>query len=269
MRAYEWSLPFLVVLLAANPAAFAGSQSLLDPYANIQPPSSKSSKNPVQNLAPMPNGNPSPTTTSTYVTMPAPEGNNASQSAASSGGILSGMSDIKEGCTKTVKAAGSGLISGTKAAGVRVAQGGKIVKDGVAKSTKKVRAGLTAGARVSGEYFVKGARVIGQGLKTTGEKVKGGAGIVGNKVVALPQAIGRKVGGDNQTQTSTAQNFGVPHNQAESAATTTTLGVASGTTEKVSLSHKLKSRFGKIFGKSGNEATKATASSNPTRNLPQ
>lgn len=85
------------------------------------------------------------------------------------GGMLGGLKTISEGCSKTLKAATSGVVSGTK----------------------KVGSGIAGGAKASGSLVAKSAGLVGAGMKTTGEKVKAGTGAMGEKMAVIPQTIGK------------------------------------------------------------------------------
>ena len=104
-------------------ASFAGSQSLLDPYANIQPNLTtdtkplgdrttkkppkhnkvKAAKTPEQNTVEQNPAKQAPVATKTTVN------NNL--------GFLSGMKEIQHGCATSFKSAGQAIVSGGKAAG--------------------------------------------------------------------------------------------------------------------------------------------------------
>lgn len=187
----RWYIPTAAafLLLAGAPGVLAGSQtSLLDPYQYIQAPQKKdkqAKKDPASAAAP---AEEQPTTTATYVTMPAPEGEGKGV-AGKAGGIISGVN-------AKFKAAGSGIIDGTKHAGAKITTvfggSGKQMGDGLSNGTKKVGSTIANGAKASGGYFMKGARVIGHGLKSTGEKMKEGTSAVGSKVAGLPGAFHHK-----------------------------------------------------------------------------
>lgn len=85
------------------------------------------------------------------------------------GGMLGGLKTISEGCSKTFKAATSGVVSGTK----------------------KVGSGIAGGAKASGSLVAKSAGLVGAGMKSTGEKVKAGTGAMGEKMAVIPQTIGK------------------------------------------------------------------------------
>ena len=83
---------------------------------------------------------------------------------SSDGGVVSGINDIKKSYVRTFKAAGSGIVNGTKAAGAKVADGGKKVKDG----------------------FMNGAKAIGHGMKLPSGKSKNASDGANTKVASAP-----------------------------------------------------------------------------------
>ena len=187
----------LVAYLAvtSNLRVCAGPQSLLDPYASIQAPSSKTkgSKSSSKSEAKKASNTHSELSSSEgeeekpaqkeakplktkgkdkelSSSKPPGEGKALKPSHAtgsSDTGVLSGIGDIKNSYVKTFKAAGSGIVNGTKAVGSKVAGGTKKMRDGVAS----------------------GAQAIGHGFKLTGGKVKNGASSVGNKVASAPSKL--------------------------------------------------------------------------------
>ncbi|GEM_PF-2797998 len=206
------------LVLTADCGAFAGPQSVLDPYLNIQAPATASRglsnrmravKQPkARAVAPREN----------KVSPPVPV-RESSRTPAPAAGSMSGPKEIVDGIARTTKAAGSGVVKGTKkisggiGAGVKAAghgimlAGGKI-KDGTGTAGSKLAAaprvighGLkaTGGRIVDGTQFVgqKVAvvpRAIGHGLVATASKVKDGGGAVGKRVAAVPAAMGHGVG---------------------------------------------------------------------------
>lgn len=212
MRSSKPSLPLAMALLViGSQCALAGSQSLLDPYAGIQAPSSNAAAKPAKQqkkAAPAAAAPQAPQSTTTYVTMPGTEnqpkpGASAKASDGTQPGLMSGMSDIKEGCSKTVKAAGAGIVGGTKAASNKIVEGTKFVGHGVAKGTRRIGDGIATGAKASGNYIARGAKAIGNGLKATGTKVKEGTGAVGSKVAGLPKVLKLKKGDTPSTAVAT------------------------------------------------------------------
>jgi hypothetical protein len=178
----------------------AGQQSLLDPYASIQAPSSKSKtgkssaskseekKSSYTHSALTSSEASAEVNTEQKETKPAKtkrakkekeltsskvEGEEKAAkkshatTSSSDTGVLSGINEIKNSYVKTFKAAGSGIVNGTKAVGSKMAGGTKRMRDGVAS----------------------GAQAIGHGFKVTGGKVKNGASSVGNKVAAAPSKL--------------------------------------------------------------------------------
>lgn len=246
------SLPLVLtgLLLGTTTSAMAGSQSLLDPYATIAAPATpqqqgkKGSKKATQAPVAQAPAQEAPQTSTTYVTMPmqdhvkgkakvttapvsAPSGGQSTTAqaggptpqAADNGGILSGVKEIQQGCSNTVKACGSSVVNSTKAAGSKIVAGGKFVSNGVTSGTKKIGTGfatigggIASGARSSGSYLAKGAKAIGHGFMVTGEKVKDSTEAVGGKVAHLPKIWGK---GDDKLKQTTIAN-GVK--------TTTTIG---------------------------------------------
>lgn len=185
------------LFVGTTSAAIAGTQSMLDPYATIAPPKPAKKRKaapPAAAKAPA-----EPVTSTTYVTMPMPpepQGKKAGKgeekvagNGDGEGGVMAGMKDIQESCTKTVKAAGSGIVNGTRSAGSKLVEGSRAVGGGIASGSKKIGSGIASGARSSGAVFAKGARAIGTGFKTTGEKMKDGTQAVGSKVAGLPKML--------------------------------------------------------------------------------
>lgn len=217
MRSSKPSLPLAMAwLVIGSQCALAGSQSLLDPYANIQAPSSNATAKPVKQqkkVAPVAAAPAAPQqSTTTYVTMPGAESQPkqkatgpATKTADGEPSLMGGMSDIKEGCSKTVKAAGAGIVGGTKAASNKLVEGTKFVGHGVAAGTKRIGGGIATGAKASGSYIAKGARALGNGLKATGSKVKEGTGAVGSKVAGLPKVLKLKKGDAPASAVATSQ----------------------------------------------------------------
>jgi hypothetical protein len=187
--------------VSGNARVWAGPQSLLDPYASIQAPgaknkASKSKANKASKAEEKPEEKAevkkSSTTRSALSSMEGEEERPVEKAVkpvktekkthvakerveeksdkplatnSSDGGVVSGISDIKKSYVKTFKAAGSGIVNGTRAAGAKVAGGGKKVKDG----------------------FMNGAKAIGHGFKMPGSgKGKGTDSGENKKVAAAP-----------------------------------------------------------------------------------
>ncbi|PWT96477.1 MAG: hypothetical protein C5B53_09605, partial [Candidatus Melainabacteria bacterium] len=183
--------------VSSNVRVWAGPQSLLDPYASIQAPGAKTkaTKTKATKASKANKSEEKPeekaeakksSTRSALSSLESEEekpvekvdkpvksekkthvakekgGDKPLTPSSSDGGVVSGINDIKNSYVKTFKAAGSGIMSGTKAAGAKVAGGGKKVKDG----------------------FMNGAKAIGHGFKMPGGKSKNAGGAPDNKKVA-------------------------------------------------------------------------------------
>lgn len=195
------------LILIGGSAAVAGSQSVLDPYNQVQAPGGSGGKGKGARPAAEPGNDPlDVSTTSTYVTMPMGENHEESAKAeepSKLGGMFSGV---------------SGLTEPFKNAGAKMAEGSKAVGSSVANGTKKIGSTIAGGAKASGECFMKGARAIGGGLKATGDKLKDGTQAIGGKVADLPHAIGHKKDKDAPPEAATPQvaDKVVPQTQAPS-----------------------------------------------------
>lgn len=277
--------------------AMAGTHSMLDPYASVEPPKppKKRAVKPAASQA----AEQGPQTSTTYVTMPMHEDNKKAEKPAaagggdSSGGIMGGVKDIGSSCSRTVKAAGSGIVNSTKAAGSKIAAGGKFVTGGIASGTKKIGGGIANGAHKSGEFLAKGAKAIGSGFKTTGEKMKDGTQAMGSKVASLPKIFKKDKSGELKVRQSAIASKSEPGNlepspQVQSQTQTQTVKVSPVTIpqKRAQMNQPLVatqggnavqkegtiSKFGKAFGKLNpfkkGEAVRATAA-NPNGAVPQ
>ncbi|HIA54688.1 MAG TPA: hypothetical protein EYN91_21815 [Candidatus Melainabacteria bacterium] len=211
------SLLMTALFVSSTAAANAGSKSMLDPYAAVQPPASKK---PV--AARSPHQDVTDATHTTYISMPMPADQAKPAGGGKLGGLFGGKKDKTAKAPKapqpekvaeapadkgdgiaaksldSMKNAGSTIVGGTKAAGSKIAEGSKVVGGGIATGAKKVGGGIATGAKASGDYIMKGVHAIGSGFKATGEKVKGGAGSAGSKVAGLPKLWGKKGGGSQE-----------------------------------------------------------------------
>jgi hypothetical protein len=216
--------PILLVAalaVSSTQAVYAGPQSLLDPYANIQAPASKSKAN--KSAQPKPEAVSKGSTTRSALSgeeseekapvekvekqvkakpekkekalpvakEPREEKSTKKSTPVSSGdaGVVSGIKDIQSGYVKTFKAAGSGIVNGTKAAGAKVAD-----------STKKVRDGVASGAKSSGEYIAKSAKALGNTFKISGKKPKDAPDVLPSRVATAPKKAShsaKNVGSDS------------------------------------------------------------------------
>ena len=213
------SLLLTALFISSTAAANAGSKSMLDPYAMVQPPVSKKPKAAAAKSARQESVE---STHTTYISMPMPAEEKVSSGGG--GGKFAGLFGKKDKQAKqpkpekvaeapvekedgiaaksldSVKNAGSSIVGGTKAAGSKIAEGSKAVGGGIASGAKKVGGGIASGAKASGDYFMKGVHAIGHGFKATGEKVKDGAGSAGSKVAGLPKLFGGKGGGSEKAK---------------------------------------------------------------------
>lgn len=208
MKAAKGSILLVISLQALTVGqALAGSQSLLDPYAGIQPSSQKakptkaSTKQPEATKVVPPNRSALSSYGAEEENVPAskpvkqakvqpekvvrqnePEikpakkvAQKAPKVSSSQPSFVSGIKEIQSGCATSFKAATSGIFNGTKAAGAKVADG-----------TRRVGASLASGAKASSAYLMKGAGALGHGLKTTATKISEGAAAMGKKIASVP-----------------------------------------------------------------------------------
>jgi len=208
-------LPLLVILplaLGQAPVAFAGSQSLLDPYASIEAPtksktkghktdaveesildeassseptSTKSSHHAEKAAKPPKEPKAAKVAKQPKATKEAKAAKPSKETASSTGGggIMTSVKSMEERSSEGIKSAGTKLVDGTKAAGSKVAEG-----------TKTLGERMAAGAKSSGEYLKKGAQAMGHGLQETTSKMKETASSLEHKVKpsSQPKAISAK-----------------------------------------------------------------------------
>lgn len=177
---------FLAAGYLSGAAAIAGPQSLLDPYADIQPTSSPVVSNKSVAVKKVPKLKPTkgqqvanqgvtnelgsrtssrnPNSSAQHLGKVA--GNKAiSQVSAPAGNatnnptVLSGLKEIQHGYVTSFKAAGQGIVNSSKAAGAKIAAG---------------------------------TRTIAGGAKTLGGKFKDGIGAAGSKIASVPKALAMK-----------------------------------------------------------------------------
>src|ERR1700733_1504621 len=137
--------------------AYAGAQSLLDPYAEVSPTqeSKPLSKKAARQLVKQPIRQAEPSLEETSI------GNNEANKDLSSNtdvsdktsrsqgvnskinkgdgsGFLSGIKEVERGSVASIKAAGRGIIGGSKVAGSKVAAGTKVIGSGIATASQKI-----------------------------------------------------------------------------------------------------------------------------------
>ncbi len=116
------SLSTTGVLLLHLPV-YAGPQSLLDPYATIQPPAGQTESTSLgdRTSAKKPGlaGKLKTARSSTKNTTGQP--GNTTNNAATNPGFLSGIKEIQHGCMTSFKATGHGIVNGSKSAGAKIA----------------------------------------------------------------------------------------------------------------------------------------------------
>lgn len=155
------ALSALLVAFGTVGAAVASPQSMLDPYANIKPPSAKEKLAP-----PAPNGKPAKvapmaaqkafkaTKKETPITSSNDQGD----------GFMAGTKEIFHGIGTATKGAASGIVHPMKVLGGGVVNGGK---------------------KVTGE--------VGGGVKAAGEKVKDTTVKTGHAVSVVPKKMGEGI----------------------------------------------------------------------------
>jgi len=135
----------------------AGPQSLLDPYADVLPPATKSeAKTAAKKFAKQPSnnsqrsslaGSENSDSPSDLISKPVKDkpnkhavSNKVSQvnNTANNSGFLSGIKEIQHGYVTSIKAAGSGIVNGSKAAGSKVAVGTKGLWSSAANASHKI-----------------------------------------------------------------------------------------------------------------------------------
>jgi hypothetical protein len=139
--------------------SFAGPQSLLDPYANIQAPDAKvqsktifakktakkqnsnveqNADNEDSNVSNQVAARPTKVKTSKVAkTQAIDQGGVASSSVSNNSGFLSGVKEIQHGCVTSIRAVGNGIVNGSKSAGAKVAAGTRGVCGGVVSASHK------------------------------------------------------------------------------------------------------------------------------------
>lgn len=161
MNSTKRYLPLSLAFVLVCSVHDARANSSLDPYAHVKAPQGAQKKS-----APIPSVD-SITTPSTYVTMPM-----GGQEDPNKQGLVGTMMSTITAPHKSIKKAGSSMVSGTKTAGANLMKGSKMIGDGFAKS----------------------AGVIGQGIKSSSGKFVDGTQAVGSKIAnAVPG------GGDKTT----------------------------------------------------------------------
>jgi hypothetical protein len=199
-----------LLVLAAGPVS-ASPQSMLDPYSNVRPPSTKAKlASPTTEKAPK-----EPVVKPTHSSYAAPKADKplVTSDETSGGGFLAGTKQIFHGFGTATKGAASDVVHPVKSLGGGVIAGGKKVgqsiTDGATKTTeimgsgaKKVSGGVkAAGVKVkdgtlgAGKAISEAPKKLGDGIKETGDKIKGGSESAGSKVMALPKAMGHGIVG--------------------------------------------------------------------------
>jgi hypothetical protein len=153
------------LMTLGSPAAQAGPQSILDPYASIQPASEKAEsrsflkkKEAKKQAAKVPASIVSSDAAGDYPILPQKKAskikiakrvahqpidngvNTASSvsSPSSNPGFLAGVKEIQHGYITTFKAAGQGIVSGSKVAGSKVAESTKSMFGSISSASHKV-----------------------------------------------------------------------------------------------------------------------------------
>jgi len=172
-------------LFVTGSAGISGPSSVLDPYATIQAPTGRASKQMI------PESNAVQTST-TYVnvdgdtSMPIKIKKHFSKPGSTIKPEKQVVAKTKVQKIKTAKAdtqklqskkaltvpakTESDIVSGTKSAGSKIVEESKSFGNGVASGTKKVGSGITSGAKASGSFLLKGAKVIGGGFRGADDK---------------------------------------------------------------------------------------------------
>lgn len=188
-------------------AAYAGPQSLLDPYASVSAPSKlydPNEKKPrklglpsMRKGAAKPKAQPTQTaqaeTETTFVTNPG-GGKGKQQAKAVASKPVETTTQVTETATPAPKTASAKDAKGGMLDGIKNAT--KSSTGAVMNGTKKMGSGIATGAKASGEVFVKGANFVGSGFKATGSAIKEGTSGVAEKVanVNVPNPLKRKKG---------------------------------------------------------------------------
>lgn len=165
MDATKRFLPLSLALMLVGAMGPATANSVLDPYAHIQAPQPAVKKKApevptVDNMA----------TPQTYVTMPMGD-LSAEKKEAGGGGIIgtmlspfSSMGDLTGGAGSAFKAAGQGMVSGTKKIGSGIAKGASAIGQGVKDASGKLVDGSQA---VGGKVASMGSDLMPGGGKST------------------------------------------------------------------------------------------------------
>ena len=139
---------FLNLVLGALPA-YAGAQSLLDPYADI---SSKvesnvgfkkiakhNVKSKEKHVAESDlNEAGKELSAESYKDKVIKAGSSKPKTANANSGFLSGMKQVQHGCITSIKAASGGIINGSKVAGTKIVAGTKSISGGIASAGSKI-----------------------------------------------------------------------------------------------------------------------------------
>jgi hypothetical protein len=207
-------------------AAYAGPQSLLDPYASVSAPSKlydPNEKKPrklglpsMRKGAAKPKAQPTQAaqaeTETTFVTNPG-GGKGKQQAKAVASKPVETTTQVTETATPAPKTASAKDAKGGMLDGIKNAT--KSSTGAVVNGTKKMGSGIANGAKASGEVFVKGANFVGSGFKATGSAIKEGTSGVAEKVanVNVPNPLKRNKKGSLTKQTSqiaSKQEIGKP-----------------------------------------------------------
>lgn len=208
-------------------AAYAGPQSLLDPYASVPAPSKlydPNEKKPrklglpsMRKGAAKAKAQPTQTaqaeTETTFVTNPG-GGKGKKQPKAVASKPVETTTEVTETAapaapkTASVKDDKGGMLDGIKNAT-------KSSTGAVMNGTKKMGSGIANGAKASGGVFVKGANFVGSGFKATGSAIKEGTSGMAEKVanVSVPNPLKRNKKGSltkQSSQIASKQEIGKP-----------------------------------------------------------
>lgn len=165
MDATKRFLPLSLALMLVGAMGPASANSVLDPYAHIQAPQPAAKKKApeiptVDNVV----------TPSTYVTMPMGD-LSGEKKEVGGGGILgtvlspfSSMGDLTGGAGNAFKAAGQGMVSGTKKIGSGIAKGASVIGQGVKDASGKL---VDSSQAVGGKVASMGSELIPGAGKST------------------------------------------------------------------------------------------------------
>ncbi|MGD9680022.1 MAG: hypothetical protein AB7W16_02455 [Candidatus Obscuribacterales bacterium] len=166
MDATKRFLPLSLALMLVGAIGPASANSLLDPYAHIQAPQPAAKKK-----APEVPAIDNVVTPQTYVTMPMGDLSEEKKEGGGGGGIIgtmlspfSGMGDLTGGAGNAFKAAGHGMVSGTKMIGSGIAKGASALGQGVKDASGKIVDGSQA---VGGKVASMGSDLMPGGGKST------------------------------------------------------------------------------------------------------